>query len=348
MVDRIPFEQLKPIGNPAFRDLTDSLLSGYKAGAYPAEQKQKYRASEENILKTALANEFEKKYGNQKRAADIANTLAQTGLYGAQTSHYGAQTHNLLHPKESLSEYEKALLAREHIKAKYPEGSKEREQIEQIVANLAIPKAQSNGISVTLDEKGQPMVQIGGPAGKSGGSTFVNDKGEITSSLTTPATTKAQNAVLAENRLKPFIESLTQNLPQFQSKWSKFGNEAAGFANNWFGANFAGPSQEQEGKADITIAAEGLINSFGLNGSKAAIKSMESTLEPAAGESPAQYKQRVERQIANIVESQKGTQFALAHGLKVGNNKQKNNAKEKKVIVNGKEYIDIDGELYEE
>lgn len=83
MVERIPFEQIKPIGNPAFRDLADSLLSGYKAGAYPAEQRQKYRGEEENILKTALANEFEKKYGNKKREAEIKNILSQALYHNA-------------------------------------------------------------------------------------------------------------------------------------------------------------------------------------------------------------------------------------------------------------------------
>lgn len=88
------------VGNEGFRDLVSSLLAGYKAGAYPAEQKQKYRGEEENILKTALANKLTEQYGAKEKEADIGykNALAThandplSRLTGIPAEVYGLKT----------------------------------------------------------------------------------------------------------------------------------------------------------------------------------------------------------------------------------------------------------------
>lgn len=178
----------------------------------------------------------------------------------------------------------------------------------------------SNGIQVSTDDQGRPIVKIGGSASgnRSGGGLARDADGNLISMPTQATQTNLQQRSIGEQVAQPFLKDITDNLPQFQNI-GKRGLTAAEGVLNQFGADFDAPSQKAKGEAAITLASEGLLKSFGLYGAHANIEEIKNTLQPKRGESVEGYKRRIIDYADTTIKNAQGATKNLA-GIKVGGN----------------------------
>lgn len=189
----------------------------------------------------------------------------------------------------------------------------------KITANATQLTNGSNGIQVSTDEQGRPIVKIGGASsGRGQGGLGMDADGNLISLPTTATQTNLQQRSIGEQVAQPFLQDITKNLPQFQNI-GKQGLTAAEGVLNKFGADFDAPSQKAKGEAAITLASEGLLKSFGLYGAHANIEEIKNTLQPKSGESVAGYKRRIIDYANTTIKNAQGATKNLA-GIKVGAN----------------------------
>ena len=84
----INFANIKPQGNPFFRDLVDNLATGYKAGQLP-QQLERQRQKEElaNAMQTLLVDEQPEKFKSEQLSREVERAFqqAQTGKVNTMT-----------------------------------------------------------------------------------------------------------------------------------------------------------------------------------------------------------------------------------------------------------------------
>ncbi len=208
----------------------------------------------------------------------------------------------------------------------------DRDRVERIIDQKS---RGSNGTTVFDPQTGNPLVQIGGMGGKSGGGTFVNPQtGEITSQPTGATASNLQGRVVGADALKPYLKKVIKNLPQFQSAGTQASLLGQKVANAFGGQNFPLPSQESAGKAAIKEMSEGMIKTFGLNATGANRKAMEDIVKPRFGESPQTYENRLMEQGAAYAENQELAKSSLRGGISL--NKSKLSVRNKLGLPQGK------------
>jgi len=79
---------IEPLGNPAMRDLIDTLRKGYEAFQTPKNTQLAQQKAQEDITAQALKNALEKQYGTQDKESQIALRNAQAQK-SAQDAQYG-------------------------------------------------------------------------------------------------------------------------------------------------------------------------------------------------------------------------------------------------------------------
>jgi len=217
-------------------------------------------------------------------------------------------------PATVYSNLEKAMQGYERIKQQYGENSPEAQQAKAYTQRLA---EGSKGISVTIDpDTGQPLIQIGGASGKGGGGSFINPQtGQTFSQPTSAVTTKLENRIIGEEQIKPVLEDVIKTVPQFQSGWKQLGTSIEGGLNKWVGANYSAPSEKAFGKAQLSKAAESLLNLYGLNANAKNLQEVKSIITPAVGESAQGYKNRIMTEMENFAKSKGRTKEQLRSGL---------------------------------
>ena len=176
----------------------------------------------------------------------------------------------------------------------------------------------SNGTTVFDPTSGNPLVQIGGMGGKSGGGTFVNPQtGEMTSQPTGATATNLQSRVVGTEAIKPYINKIIETLPQFQNPLTKAKVYGEKLSNAILGTNYKLPSQQAAGKAAIKETSEGLMKAFGLNATGANREAMEEIVTPHFGESPEGYSDRVQEQAKAYAQNQELASSSLRGGIKI-------------------------------
>lgn len=213
----------------------------------------------------------------------------------------------------------------------------DRKIVDDILARKA---AGSSGTTVFDPASGQPLVQIGGGSGKSsGGGAFMNPvTGEMISQPTPASATNLQGRVVGAEAVKPYLEKIVEDLPQFRDPVTQATTYAQKLANAFLGADYRLPSQEASGKAAIKEASEGMLKSFGLNATGANRQAMEDILKPRFGESKDGYAERVRDQAAAYAGNQQLAKESLGGGIKLGsaNPEKQAMAKNKTGVPKGK------------
>lgn len=282
-------------------DYQDALQKGFKSAFTPGI-----------LAQSLLGKQLENKLGIVKEK--YAEPLAELEL---KLKH--AQINKANRPAEIGGEI--ANLYR--LRNSFREGSNDRNTIEQILANKA---AGSQGIHIGRDpETGEQFVQIGGTGNSSsrgqGGKINEYEGGEITSAPTQASLTALQQRITGLRTSAPFFEDI-KKLGQFQTGTAQAMEKLGGLSNYLFHTNFQSPSIKQAGHAAVVGASEGLIKSFGLNGTGGNRKALEHILTPGAGESQKGYENRIDRQLAEYISNQKYAESAARRGIQVGNRKK--------------------------
>lgn len=181
----------------------------------------------------------------------------------------------------------------------------------------------SNGIQVSTDDQGRPIVKIGGSASgnRSGGGLATDAYGNLISNPTTTTQTNLQQRDIGKDVAVPYLDELANNLPQFQNLGKRGLTAAEGVLNN-FGADFKAPSEKATGESAITLASEGLLKAFGLYGAHANIEEVKATLRPQWGESKKGYEKRIQAYKADTINNAIAQKEKLA-GIKVRENDTK-------------------------
>jgi hypothetical protein len=173
------------------------------------------------------------------------------------------------------------------------------------------------GVPMT-DAQGNPTIKDprNSPArGGQGGVYRDPQTGQIISTDTNRMVTNDQTAIAAVERIKPLIDTLIKNQPQFQHATTQAKSHLQGVANKYFGASYDLPSQKAEGGASINIMAEGLMKALGLPSTNEALDMVKSAVTPVSGESEKGYRDRLNRQVKEIVNFQSQSRNRLLNGI---------------------------------
>ena len=265
-----------------------------------------------------------KNLSEQLLAAQLANKINKPKAENAQLSfdtdigYKQALTNQANRPPAITGETAQLFALRDSL----PAGA-DRDKVDQIISLKA---RGSNGTTVYDPKTGNPLVQIGGAFGKSGGGTFINpETGEATSQPTGSTATNLQQRIVGTETVKPYLNKIVETLPQFQNPLTQASLYGQKLANAFGGQNFPLPSQKASGKAAIKEASEGMLKSFGLNATGANRQAMEDILTPHFGESEQGYRDRVLEQAQAYVQNQQQAKQALTGGINLNQKTQQLN-----------------------
>ena len=321
-------------GNPSY---FDALMRGLQGAQEVAKTVNTPRQLSENYLAAQLKNAHERtinKYLEPSEQARIANTQAQTGLYGEQSKYFGPNIQSEIDLRRAeankanrftgtaYSNLEKAMYGYDRIKQQYGEGSEQANQAKNYVQRLA---EGAQGVTVYDPDTGQPMVQVGGPSksgGRNGGGggVYETQGGDQFTPVTGTTATKLQNRIIGEEQLKPLIQDIIKTVPQFQSGWKQLETKIEGTLNRWTNSDYRGPSTFKSGKAALSKSAESLINLFGLHANARNVEEVKNILNPDEDESIKGYEDRVIQELKNFAQSKSISQKQLRQGIQVNNN----------------------------
>ncbi len=229
-----------------------------------------------------------------------------------------------------------------------PLTSNQQQQVAQNVQNAlpatnSQPTAQPSGLAAY---PAMPMIQTGIPAldqmyqtrmnnvvaQMSKDPRFGNAKGGAGGTYNTPDgpvstdtnanTTADQKTIASLQRVKPLLNTLSDNLAQFQTLGGQAKLHAAQFGNYVLGQNNQLPNQYAEAMSALETAPEGLLKGWGLNVTDDSLKSMRKAVEPVFGESPAGYQARIVNTLQQLKENQEQAADRLSSGTNLNAVKQ--------------------------
>jgi hypothetical protein len=298
----MPYNPIMPSMKLTAQDMgVPDYVQALQSGLQTASDVYKPRRASEDLLAQMLANKM------NKPKAEGAQLSFDTDIGYKQ-----ALTNAANRPPQMSGEAAQLFALRNQ----FPEGSPDRASIDAMIAQKARGAA---GTTVYDPTTGNPLVQIGGAAGKSGGGTFFNPvTGEMTSQPTGATASNLQQRVVGAEALKPYLDKVTESMPQFQNPMTQASLLGQKVANAFGGQNFPLPSEKAAGKAAIKEASEGMLKTFGLNATGANRQAMEDILTPHFGESPEGYKNRVQEQAATYAKNQELASSALRGGINIG------------------------------
>jgi hypothetical protein len=255
--------------------------------------------------------------------------MSRTGLNYAQASHAAASA-GFVNTQNSMLKnplFQTDALMREWQKE--PAGSPRKlfigNILDQQMSGLNLPgngKGSKSG-SPQMKPSGELFnwskdPRMGSRLGGAGG-TYTNPQtGQIVSTDTTTQASRDQRAIAGAENIKDYLSKAILTLPQYQTATQKGGVGAQKLSNFLFGTNYDGPSKQAEGQAAVQEAAEGFINSFGLNATNENVNKAISIMTPKFGESTAQATARMQRQLQDFVSQEQRAKDRLASGNEVG------------------------------
>ncbi len=290
-------------GDMGVPDYMQALRTGMQASREATETAYKPKNMAEALLGQQLQNKM-----NAPKAAGAQQ------MFDTELGYKQALTNQANRPAATTGEIPLLFQLRNSL----PAGA-DRDRVERIIDQKA---RGSNGTTVFDPQTGNPLVQIGGMGGKSGGGTFANPlTGEITSQPTGATASNLQGRIVGTEAVKPYLEEIIKTLPQFQNAGTAATLYGQKLANSLGGQNFSLPSEQASGKAAIKEASEGMIKSFGLNATGANRQAMEDILKPHFGESPQGYAERVQKQASAYANNQELAKQALRGGININKSK---------------------------
>lgn len=214
------------------------------------------------------------------------------------------------------SEVGKLIGDREQIVAMYGAESPQAKLADELIQNKM--KGQ-DGVTV-YGPDGQPLVQMGGSGSGRGfaqGNLMNPKTREVYSPLTGSSQTIAQQAIAGSENLNDFLGEAIKYLPQFQSPYTRIASATQGLANQYLGGNFKLPAEQALGEAALKQTVEGFLATYNLPQAKISIKLIEDIFKPKSGEKEYQYRARLEKQKAHIINAANRRRDALNRGEKL-------------------------------
>lgn len=202
----------------------------------------------------------------------------------------------------------------------------DEQMINQIVAHTGLLRSQAaealalsklhganTGLIGSMQDQWFKDPRFGSSRGGAGGTYFNSATGEYTSTDTGAQATKDQKVLSGAANVKQYLSEVKDKLPKFQGGAQKASVLAQG-VGNYFGANFKGPSDLASGQTAALEAAEGFINSFGLNATNENVAKAQQIFMPRWGESSKGYQQRLETQLDSFAKTATRAQDRLRQG----------------------------------
>jgi hypothetical protein len=161
------------------------------------------------------------------------------------------------------------------------------------------------------------------PARGGQGGTYLNPQGQPVSTDTAQMTTQDQQTVAAIQRLGPMMDTIINQMPQFQTAAAQGQVALQGVANKYLGGNYPGPSNQAAGEAAIQAVPDPLLRILGMPSTNESIKSIQQIVAPQPGESPQAYRERLINQKAIFSNDYAGAaQDRLANGISLTSSPQ--------------------------
>lgn len=315
--------------------LIDSVQKGYQLSQLPDQLKMQQQLQAAK-LQQAQQQSY---YYPKQQEAELQGKLLQNQYYpqmqNAQLAQDAAQTGYL----NSQRQYYPSLINSEIAKNN---------------AEAAKAGQSQNGIAITgYDEQGRPIIQIGGSGGTSsrnGGRLGTDANGNINSELTNANKTAVQNRKIGDDIVKPFIDQIISNVPQFQTYGKQAQTQASSIANKFgisadimknIGLDASLPSQQAAGQAAIATSTEGLIKALGLRPTDQQTAMIQRAIAPQPGESKDAYTKRILDFANTLSQNSKNAQQLLATGINTGvnvNGQQNNYAQSQQVGTPNPDY----------
>jgi len=287
---------------------------------YPQMQQAKLSQEQQTV------NEIMSRTGlNRAQATEAA---ARTGLIGAQTQQVNASMNPGYAYDTIYQQYQNS-----------PSGSPRKSYFAGILNNMmggGINPSLSNSKSTKSSAgTGYATVPMGSSAAGSqfvkdprmgstragAGGTYIDpETGEIVSTDTSTQSSRDQRAIAGADNIKQYVNKAIATLPQYQTAWQQGNVNYQKLSNFLLGTNYAGPSTQAEGKAAVQEAAEGFINSFGLNATGENVSRAVDILTPKFGESSQQAQARMQSQLQDFVDQENRAKARLQSGNPVGQN----------------------------
>jgi len=305
--------------------LIDSMQKGYMLSQVPAQMKMQKALQQAQLQKSQQEAYY---YPQQQES--------QLGLQRAQTQ--GAELQNQYYPQLTQAQLDQSA-AQTGLLGQQSSMYKPLTQSQIDLNRAQADKAGQgdNGITIGMDADGKPIIQIGGSKGgssRNGGRLGTDDKGNITSELTSSNKTNIQNRKIGDDIVKPFIDQIVANVPQFQTAGKKAQSSVSGILNQvglakwqdknalpqFFGLNSNLPSQQATGQAAIINSTEGLVKALGLRPTDQQTAMIQKALAPQPGESKAGYTARVLNFAQTLSSNTDNAQKMLATGINTGVN----------------------------
>ncbi len=165
-------------------------------------------------------------------------------------------------------------------------------------------------------------------AGQGGTYTDPLTGGKFTTD-TSANTTTDQTTIAAVDRVIPLLQQMSEDLSPFQTLLGKSELKAGQLGNFLYGMNNQYPAQYARGQANLEAAAEGLLKAWGLKVTNEAQESMKNYVRPQShwwggGESPQQYRDRIQGIIKQLKENASQASARLASGQNLTSSRNEN------------------------
>lgn len=304
-----------------WQNIISNVQKGYMLSQLPAQMKMQRALQQAQLQKS----QQEAYYYPQQQESQLGLQRAQTEGANLSNRYYVPSMEADLAAKKAQTNYTNL------------QGSLIPSQISLNQAQAAKATQADNGITIGTDADGRPIIQIGGTGGaggRSGGRLGTDDKGNVSSELTTPNKTSVQSRQLGEKTVKPFIDQIVANVPQFQTATKQAQSAASGFLNQFglakwqdqnpitqmIGLNSNLPSQKAAGESAIINSAEGLIKALGLRSTDQQTAMIQKAIAPQPGESEAGYRKRFLNFAKTLSDNTNDISKTLATGVSTGVN----------------------------
>lgn len=237
---------------------------------------------ESDILAGNTKNQADVQYYPQELKAKIGEVMARTGLSQAEA---------------------KAAIARSS--ASYA------------LANLHNAAARNTGVQGQMLDQYLKDKKFGSNKSGAGGTYVDPQTGQVISTPTNATTTQDQRTIMATERVKPLIQDIIKNIPQFQTAQSKAALKLQQIGN-LAGGNYPLPDQYAQAQQDLELAPESLLKAYGLNVTDDSLKTMKEALTPKYGQTAKGAEKMLYRTLDHIQVTQQQAMNAQSEGIPVG------------------------------